>query len=111
MKKTDNSSRAVIAERCDMGFTPASDGDFILENMRVLPDGSAVVRDGFAYKCDLPAAPRAVLEGAGDTRGKLYVLAANALYLVDPDAGSAEKLADSAASTGKAAIFRLGGKI
>ena len=111
MKKCDNSSRAVIAERCDKGFAPANDGNFILENMRILPNGSAVVRDGFAYKCDLPAVPRAVLEGAGDTRGKLYVLAANALYLVDPDAGSTEKLADSVASAGKAAIFRLGGKI
>lgn len=110
MIKNDTSSRAVIARRCDMGF-PADGGGFTLENMRVLPDGSAVLRDGFVYKCTLPAAPRALLAGVGDDNGKLYAVAGDGLYLVDISSGSCQRLAGLTSATGKAALFRACGDI
>lgn len=110
MIKNDTSSRAVIAARCDMGFS-SPDGGFTMENMRVLPDGSAELRCGFVYKCTLPAAPRTVLEGSGDDDGKLYAAAGNGLYIIDPDAGSCTRLATLTSSGGKASLFRFGGSI
>ena len=55
------SSRAVIGKRRDRGFSPCAEGSFIIENMRTLADGSAVLREGYSYRFTLPAAPRALL--------------------------------------------------
>ncbi len=111
MRKFDSATCAETARRRDRGFAPTTDGSFELENIRLLDDGSAILRDGFAYRCTLPADVRAVLEGSGKESDCVYVVAGAALYIADTSDGNVEKLADIPASGGKCALFRYGGKL
>ena len=105
------SSRAVIGKRRDRGFSPCAEGSFIIENMRTLADGSAVLREGYSYRFTLPAAPRALLEATGEAAGCVYMIAGNGFYLVDPENKSCTLLAETGSSSGNASLFRCGGKI
>lgn len=111
MRRFDPATCAETARRCDRGFAPTAEGSFELENIRLLDDGSAILRDGFAYRCTLPADVRAVLEGSGETSGCVYIVAGSSLYIADTADGSVEKLSDIPSSGGKCAMFRYGGKL
>ena len=107
MIQNDLSRRAVIGRKQNRGFSPTAEGSFRIENMRILADGAAAVREGFAYRCTLPAAPRAML-GADEKR--FYVIAGSGFYLTDTETGESTLISEVNTSAGGAAIFRYGGR-
>lgn len=108
MIQNDLSRRAVIGRKQNRGFSPTAEGSFRIENMRILADGAAAVREGFAYRCTLPAAPRAML-GADEKR--FYVIAGSGFYLTDTETGESTLISEVNTSAGGAAIFRYGGRV
>lgn len=91
MIQNDLSRRAVIGRKQNRGFSPTAEGSFRIENMRILADGAAAVREGFAYRCTLPAAPRAML-GADEKR--FYVIAGSGFYLTDTETGESTLISE-----------------
>lgn len=80
-----------------------------IENFRVLADGSLEKRCGFVPLAALSGEIRAVWSGNVGETFRIFSLAAEHVFSVDPDTGAASLLGDIGTSSGKASFFYFKG--